>query len=210
MKETQAKSLLVKHLISVYPDSILGSEISFYYGERRADLLMMKGLVCTCIEIKTANDSLAKLKHQIDGYRKFFDYCYVACEPDNLNRVKKLLPISTGILLIQNGVKEIRRARRYQRLNKEYLASYLSAQELKKLVRPKKQLSKHELSLRLSRRLSLSEVYQLNRAALIKRYSLPTALLKNELGTVVTSDDLHTLETSTSETSLKLMQLNKA
>lgn len=71
MKEIDLKIALLKYLISRYPDAIVGAEVSYLFGSRRADMVMLYEDKMTVYEIKTENDSIARLNGQINDYKNF-------------------------------------------------------------------------------------------------------------------------------------------
>src|SRR5262245_51008153 len=84
------------------PSAGMFNELPLCRGEGRADL----AAVSNCLvgyEIKSAKDSLTRLKLQIPRYEKIFDYNYVVVTRKHLRAARAAVPLRWGVLLVQSG-----------------------------------------------------------------------------------------------------------
>ncbi|WP_152495269.1 sce7726 family protein [Dickeya sp. NCPPB 3274] len=78
MKEIEIKVHLINWLLDDRPyGTLIGSEVRFDFGSRRVDVITLNGNIACAYEIKGIGDSLKRLSHQVDGYKKYFDECYI-------------------------------------------------------------------------------------------------------------------------------------
>lgn len=96
MNEIQIKIQLVQYLRGKHPNAIYACEVPFAFGERRADVVMLKDGMAHVFEIKSAGDCVDRLLYQIEGYKKFFDFCHVVGEPSNLDHIRRIVPKDIG------------------------------------------------------------------------------------------------------------------
>ena len=194
MTELDIKKLLVTHFLSEYEDFIVGSEFSFQFGERRADLALLESNHLTAYEIKGARDNVSRLSYQIESYKKFFDFCFVVCEPSNLADVRAAIPKSIGLLLAcDEGITYIRQPKQFKRHDKLILSSALNVQRLHSLAKKSGLRSKHELCEFVSKSYSVECLRELSRHDFRDRYGVTSRLMKLETTKHLTSDDIHTI-----------------
>ncbi|WP_316677802.1 MmcB family DNA repair protein [uncultured Tolumonas sp.] len=194
MTELQIKILLVKYFLKKYEDFVVGSEFSFQFGERRADLALLNFGYLTAFEIKGARDTVSRLGYQIESYKKFFDFCFVVCEQNNLADVRDAIPKEVGILLADcNGIKHIRQSKCFKRHDKLILTSVLSVQKLNVLAKGTYLRSKHDLCKFISKNNSLEFLRKLSRDDFIEKYGMVSRLMKQETTLSLTSDDIYTI-----------------
>lgn len=194
MNEIQIKTRLLSYLLHKDEEVIVGSEVPYSYGTRRADMMSLLCGRATAFEIKSEGDKISRLEHQLESYRAFFDYCYVVCERSNLSAVRRNISSSFGIILVTDeAVKVSRKSKRFKRHNKEALASILTTSELKKLTRQYNLRSKHELCRFASIKFTLSLICKLSRDKLAARYSPSTRLLKADVISKINPDDIQTI-----------------
>ncbi|AXS83275.1 sce7726 family protein [Marinobacter sp. Arc7-DN-1] len=197
VNEIQIKISLVASLYSEFPHAVLAAEVPFSYGTRRADIVMLSGNEATGFEIKSEGDKVSRLDYQLESYKDFFDFCYVVCVAKNISSVRKTVPSSFGIVMVQNGeVSFVRRSKHYKRLNKEALASVLSSDTLRKLTGRSDLRSKHELCKQASEVCTLRNLYEHSRTQLFERYAPSMELLKGDVNSVFSPDDIQTITRS--------------
>lgn len=94
-KNTMLNKLLIKH--HDYKRTIVLSELPI--GNSKADFVMIngKGVV---YEIKTELDNLERLNSQITDYYKAFSEVVIVTYENNIEKVKKCVPDSVGIMLL--------------------------------------------------------------------------------------------------------------
>lgn len=197
MKEIQIKTLLVEHLLKYHDDIIIGSEVAFQFGSRRADIISIINDTAIAYEIKGVSDSVERLEYQMKSYKLYFDYCYVVCEKNNLTTIRKNIRKEVGIMVIQNEeIKQVRKPKRFKKHNKCYLASTLPITELRKYIKSGKYRSKHDLCIALAVELSSEEIRKLSRNNLKLKYQAQTNLLRRDILCKVHSDDIVTISRS--------------
>lgn len=195
MKEHQIKSLLISYLLENTPDLILGSEVPFLFGSRRADIISIQDEIAIVYEIKSAKDSLEKLVYQIEGYKSYFDYCFIVCEEANLNQIRKTIKKDVGIVLVDNHskIEFIRKSKRFKLHDKISLASTIPRDILKKMIDNNTIRTKIKLCQAVSEKYPLQFIRNSSRKHLLQSYHSRTQLLKSELGKQITADDIITI-----------------
>ncbi|EJC6986923.1 sce7726 family protein [Vibrio parahaemolyticus] len=194
MTELEIKKLIVRYFLEKYENFVVGSEFSFQFGERRADLALLDDGYLTAFEIKGARDTVSRLNYQIESYKKFFDFCFVVCEPSNLAEVRATISRDVGIFLVENGkITHVRQSKQFKRHDKRVLASALSVQKLSALSKASNLRSKHELCDYVSKNNTLESLRQLSRNDFNERYGVASKLLKQETTLHLTSDDIYTI-----------------
>lgn len=194
MTELEIKKLIVRYFLEKYENFVVGSEFSFQFGERRADLALLDDGHLTAFEIKSARDTISKLSYQIESYKKFFDFCFVVCEASNLAEVRSTISRDVGILLAESGgITHIRQSKQFKRHDKRVLSSALSVQKLSALSKGRNLRSKHDLCEYVSKKNTLESLRQLSRNDFNGRYAVTSKLLKQETTLHLTSDDIYTI-----------------
>ncbi len=194
MKEIDLKIALLKYLISRYPDAIVGAEVSYLFGSRRADMVMLYEDKMTVYEIKTENDSIARLNGQINDYKNFFDCCYVVGESTNITAIRRVVSNSVGIMCVTNGqVEVIRESRLFKKQQKITLSSIFGIERLKSLSGSAKKASQIELAKKVAKKFSLPELKAEVRRYLISQYGPRFSMLLSEIEQEITADDIKTI-----------------
>ncbi|EGR0393550.1 sce7726 family protein [Vibrio vulnificus] len=203
MTELEIKLILVRHFLEHSKDFVIGAEVPFLFGERRADLAVFEDGNLTAYEIKSARDNVSRLSYQIDSYKKFYDFCYVVCELGNLSEVRAALPREIGILMIEDGkVVRVRVSKKFKRHDKIALSSALSVQKLKSLAKSPNLRSKSELCEFVSKNNTMEYLRELSRSDFVERYGVVSRLLRQETTLHLNSDDIYTI-TKKAPTNLK-------
>ncbi|EGQ7833732.1 sce7726 family protein [Vibrio vulnificus] len=203
MTELDIKLILVRHFLEHSKDFVIGAEVPFLFGERRADLAVFEDRNLTAYEIKSSRDNVSRLSYQIDSYKKFYDFCYVVCELGNLSEVRAALPREIGILMIEDGkVVRVRVSKKFKRHDKIALSSALSVQKLKSLAKSPNLRSKSELCEFVSKNNSMEYLRELSRSDFVERYGVVSRLLRQETTLHLNSDDIYTI-TKKAPTNLK-------
>lgn len=194
MNESSIKIKLLSHILRTESEIVLGSEFRYSYGSRRADLFSVSHDRATAYEIKSNRDNISRLEYQLESYKKFFDFCYVVCEPSNLKSIRKHIDSSTGIIVVSdNDVQTVRKSKQFKKLDKELLANTLSTTELRSLSEDKKIRSKHALCRQIAKQYTVEQLRQISREKLHNKYLAGTQILKNEAGEIISADDIQTI-----------------
>ena len=194
MTELEIKILLVRYFLEKYENFVVGSEFSFQFGERRADIALLEVSRLTAFEIKGARDTVSRLGYQIESYKKFFDFCFVVCEPSNLSEVRAKIPRDIGILLAANNmITHVRQSKQFKQHDKLILSSVLSVQKLNVLAKGSNLRSKHDLCEFVSKNNSLESLRKLSRDDFNAKYGAASRLMKQETTLHLNSDDIYTI-----------------
>ena len=194
MTEIDIKITLIQFLMKSNPNAIIVSEMPFYFGERRADIVMLEGEIASVFEIKSASDTTVRLPDQIKSYLEFFDYCYVVGEKLNLNSIRKASPPKVGLLTVDSSlVKVIRQSQSFKRQNKLALASVLPTATLQQLANSTSIKSQFKLAGYVAKKLTLKKLKNISRNFLYKQYESNFYLMKSETTEIRTADDLQTI-----------------
>nr|WP_321269289.1 MmcB family DNA repair protein [uncultured Tolumonas sp.] len=194
MTELEIKLLLVRYFLEKYENFVVGSEFSFQFGERRADLALFNCGHLIAFEIKGSRDKVSRLGYQIESYKSFFDFCFVVCEKSNLSNVREVIPKEVGILLADsNGIKHIRQSKCFKRHDKLILTSVLSVQKLNALAKGMYFRSKYELCEFVAKNNNLELLRKMSRDDFKEKYGVVSRLMKQETTLHITSDDIYTI-----------------
>ncbi|MER0058452.1 sce7726 family protein [Pectobacterium polaris] len=195
MKELAIKLKLIDFLVKNSSNElILGSEVRFNFGSRRADIVSLEEKIATVYEIKSAGDSIERLANQIDNYKEYFDYCYIVCVDENISSVRKKISKSIGIIKVsESSVIFIRKARKFIKHSKISLSSTLPLNFLKKNSIDKNIKSKFELCLDISKHRKTDEIRLISREKLKESLENRYSLFLSEVGEIITPDDMLTL-----------------
>ncbi len=196
MNEVDIKLHLIDYLLSKHDAScmVIGSEVSFYFGSRRADIVSVSGEEAAVYEIKSASDNIDRLSYQLQSYRDYFDKCYVVCEESNLMRVRKACPKTVGIIVVSDeSTTLIRKSYHYRKHDKLVLLDSLSIAALKQLSTKARNLSKAEVCEEISQHFTLHAVRSLSRKHLYNRLKDSYLSFLNDRGKATNADDLITL-----------------
>ncbi len=195
MNELDIKVKVLDYFKKYNAGAIYGSEVRFEFATRRADLVLIEGGLTTAFEIKSARDNVLRLEEQIESYKKYFDFCYVVCEEQNIKSIRAVLNKNIGIIVVSSdSIQWIRKAKHYKKHDKYSLASTISVQNYKKHFNFNAKLSHYELCKSLVKSSTLEQVRDISRHFLSIRYQLPTALFKIETNEAqITADDIRTI-----------------
>jgi hypothetical protein len=84
------------------PATLIVEELGIDHGSLRADIAVINGRT-TGYEIKSDQDSLARLPRQIAGYSRVFDYAHVIVTDRHLGRARSMVPDWWGIIVVNAG-----------------------------------------------------------------------------------------------------------
>ncbi|WP_245838999.1 sce7726 family protein [Yersinia kristensenii] len=201
MKELELKIKLIGFILDKFKGALVSSEVRFHFGSRRADVIALDNDIAIAFEIKSARDSVERLQYQIASYISYFDVCYVVCVESNISSVRKVISKGIGIILVTDSCIEIvRKAYVFKKQDKLSLCSTIPVPELKKLKHDKAVKSKYELCLSACLYNSFDEIKSLSRSNLKRKISDSFSTFYNELGDIITPDDILTLTRTSSGT----------
>ncbi|MDT8880104.1 sce7726 family protein [Halomonas saccharevitans] len=204
MTELEIKIILVKHIMEEHQEYTLGAEVPFQFGERRADIALLESGYLSAFEIKGSSDNVKRLGYQTESYKKFFDYCFIVCEKENLNEVRKSIPREFGIMLAENKkIIKVRKSKHFKMHDKLSLASTLSATKLRKLNSNNKSKSKSELCENLAKGKKVGEIRNISRMDFEEKYGVVSRILRQETTSTINADDIYTITKTPPSTLIK-------
>ena len=86
------------------PGNLVVDEFGIDHGRRRADVAVLNGRM-TGYETKSDMDSLDRIRGQIGGYSKVFDYATVVVTDRHLRRVMSIVPTWWGVVGVSAGAR---------------------------------------------------------------------------------------------------------
>lgn len=107
----------------------------FPIGESRIDLASINGK-SVAYEIKTKFDNYRKLKKQIADYSMCFEYVYVICPKENVNKIIKQIPDYCGIYLYHGKANTF-----FEKYREAAFSPNLNFAEMVKLLRKNELIS---------------------------------------------------------------------
>lgn len=128
------KAAFIDFVLANFDDSvIIGHEVMYGSLGKFADIVLLYKGDTYAVEIKSDADSLSRIDGQIHEYQKMFNYVIVVCGEKYLPQLREKLPSGVGLCLANNNeVKELRKARRKTRLDKEEMLFSIKAAYLAK------------------------------------------------------------------------------
>lgn len=204
MDANRLKAALIDHLLACDDAIVLGAEVPFSDGRRKADLIATGNNVAA-YEIKSDRDSLDTLERQLDDYTKCFEQVYVVGGPSQIRQLKARIPKSVGLIRVDEHVQPLRPAHIRSNLVKAELAKLFSRNELDRLLsergkRPRyaKALTASELRTIVLRTFRRSDLVEFARTALASRLENRFEHFIRHRGQITHTEDLYYL-TSTTE-----------
>jgi len=139
-------------------DVTIGQEVMYGTQKLFADLVVLSGQKLIAIEIKAYNDSFKRLKNQLEGYRRIFDYVYVVVTE---NHIEKLLAYPDkwfGILVMTNkGICSKRKAKLMKEFSKEDILETIPIAYLKMVF----QIKSNKLAIDIRKELCMQSMAKL-------------------------------------------------
>jgi hypothetical protein len=93
--DKELRAPLVKLLRAQYPDARLVQEWSV--GQSRVDVALIVNGELHGYEIKSARDSLARLKQQVNDYSRVFNRCTLVCDWKHAHKARTIVPAWWGV-----------------------------------------------------------------------------------------------------------------
>lgn len=211
MLEEVMKARLVDWLLSNDKYQTICSELIFFEGKRRADIVTISECL-SVYEIKGDHDNLSNIVSQIKDYQLCFDYVFVVTTKKHSSKLTKLLPRSIGIICIfeDNQAAIIRKASKRKRLNKTLLTSLLPRNIVVSSLRAKMPQSKlpirssvTDLRKHLAKLLNQDEIHMLAVDYLKSKHARNYCAFLRERGHITHPDDLLLLTSKPIELSHK-------
>ena len=111
MKDSEIRRGLHQNFLSNFnlpSESLIVDELKVCNGNAIMDVAVINGSLIG-FEIKSKNDNLSRLTHQMSFYNKVFDFITVVTCKNHLNGVIKTVPSNWGIWLIEKYGPELKK-----------------------------------------------------------------------------------------------------
>lgn len=136
MNEIYIREKLLDKLAKQHPENTAFlAELPIADFSRRIDLVMANGSL-SGFEIKSEQDTLARLDGQLETYTQYFENVTVVCATKHLKKVMCIAPDTVGVWEFDGKKLVVRRkACKNQNLDKDIWVSFLNTIGLKALLR---------------------------------------------------------------------------
>jgi DNA repair protein MmcB-like len=156
--EQDAKVAVLRFLIdqeSFVQGTVLLNEYGANFSGIRADFALLQSDELHGIEIKSEADSLYRVSHQLEGYRRCFSSVTFAIATNLLSKALEILPAFVGILIIDGSQVTRLRSSKLLRRKKLHVIKTLPKRELEKFLKQNsvhiKYHNRNELEVRVER-----------------------------------------------------------
>lgn len=191
----QIKVRLIDFLINNSQSELIASEVSFYQGYRKADLLQLSENIVTAYEIKSDKDNLISLSEQMEDYSNTFSFCYLVITEKHLINVRKVMPSKIGLMVVSNeGIKYVRKPKENKRLSKHSLALGLPSQKLVSITRDVDVSSIYDRRMYVEQSTPLESLKECFYKVLIDRYQQKYNNFLSDRGEKTSLSDLYYLQ----------------
>jgi len=213
MREVNLKALLCDHVLQNYRDldCILGIEIPYALGRRRADFVLVCGEFMHAFEIKSSFDSLRNLEHQLRDMSLTFDYSTLVTTKKHVQNSRLVSSGKVGLICLEEGGRKLlerRKATQVRRLNKAYVSGFLTKEDMGSLLKLERSKSKRAdvekiRSLFVSKFIT-QDIRLFARNSLRSKYQNPFKIFMRERGQFTHPDDLRLFQFMSRQTDLPI------
>lgn len=190
------KTRLIDYLLENYETEIIGLEVPYLFGYRRADLVTIVDNKTIAFEIKSELDSLSKLPAQIGDYIDVFNEVYVVlAEKYKRSSIISKLPQKVGIYYIDknNKISLQRKAREQKILNPDKLVYFFKKEEMIRLNNINSNFSLRKTREKFLKQNSIKNIVEYSKNILRNKYQEQFRTFLNEKGKYTLKEDLHLL-----------------
>lgn len=192
----QIKTRLIDYLLENYETEIIGLEVPYLFGYRRADLVTIIDNKTIAFEIKSELDSLSKLPAQIGDYIDVFNEVYVVlAEKYKRSSIISKLPQKVGIYYIDknNKITLQRKAKEQKILNPDKLVYFFKKEEMIRLNNINSNFSLRKTREKFLKQNSIKNIVEYSKNILRNKYQEQFRIFLNEKGKYTLKEDLHLL-----------------
>ena len=192
----QIKTRLIDYLLSNYETELIGIEVPYLFGYRRADVVAIINNKTIAFEIKSELDSLSKLSSQINDYIDVFNEVYVVlAEKYRQSSIILNLPQKVGIYYIDKDNKIFlqRKAKEQKILNPEKLVYFFKKDEMIKLNNINSNFSLRKTREKFLKQNSIKNIVEYSKNILRNKYQEKYRTFLNEKGEYTVKEDLYLL-----------------
>jgi hypothetical protein len=178
LTEPQIVTQLAAHVGREHSDAVLGREVNLSWGSARIDLLALNGAV-SGYEVKSARDSLARVRRQVAVYKQTLEFVTFVVDPIHLRGIRPLVPRWCGLVEVgsENGQASFvqrRKARRNPAADPREICFFLSRRDIqaelqRRGCRGLGRTPRHEMVAMLIGMASTEQLWALSREALSSR-----------------------------------------
>ena len=190
------KTRLIDYLLENYETEIIGLEVPYLFGYRRADLVTIIDNKTVAFEIKSELDSLSKLPAQIGDYIDVFNEVYVVlAEKYKRSSIISKLPQKVGIYYIDKNNKILlqRKAKEQKILNPDKLVYFFKKEEMIRLNNINSNFSLRKTREKFLKQNSIKNIVEYSKNILRDKYQEQFRTFINEKGKYTLKEDLHLL-----------------
>ena len=190
------KTRLIDYLLENYETEIIGLEVPYLFGYRRADLVTIIDNKTVAFEIKSELDSLSKLPAQIGDYIDVFNEVYVVlAEKYKRSSIVSKLPQKVGIYYIDKNNKILlqRKAKEQKILNPDKLVYFFKKEEMIRLNNINSNFSLRKTREKFLKQNSIKNIVEYSKNILRDKYQEQFRTFINEKGKYTLKEDLHLL-----------------
>ena len=185
----QIKASVIDWLINNYSDVIIGNEIMYGTSRKMVDLLAIIDNRTIAFEIKSSADTLTRLPEQINEYKK-------VSATSHLLGIKRIITPSIGLFTIEQGLKELQKAKENSKIVKLEMLYSISSSYLKKVFPNYRDLNSVLLRQKISRE-NKKTIHTILIDFYKKRLSEKYRLFLSDRGEQTLIDDIPTLSSFT-------------
>ena len=190
----QIKVRLIDHLVRDPQVKLIASEVAFYHGHRKADLIQMNNNAITAFEIKSDKDRLLNLAEQLNDYNNTFSYCYLVTTEKHLNKARKLSPEKVGLILVTSATLQVlRKPKENKRLCKHSLTLGLSLSQLRQMTDDTHDREVFSVRKKIEKNATLGYLKEIFCRSLIEKYYNQYKNFLSDRGETTTLSDLYYL-----------------
>jgi hypothetical protein len=178
LTESQIVVQLAAQVGREHRDAVLGREVNLSWGSARIDLLALNGAV-SGYEVKSARDSLARVRRQVEVYKQTLEFVTFVVAPIHIRGIRPLVPQWCGLVEVRSEDGEIsflqrRQARRNPAADLREICFFLSRVEIQAELQRRgchglSRTPRHEMVEILTGMASAKELWALSREALTSR-----------------------------------------
>lgn len=192
----QIKTILIDYLLKNFNIELIGIEVPYLSGYRRADMVALINNKLVGFEIKSELDSLSKLLNQINDYIDVFNEVYVIlAEKYKHSSIVSKLPQKVGIYYIDkdNELLLRRKAKEQKILNPEKLIYFFKKNEMVRLNKINSKFSLRKTRELFLKQNSIKNITEYSKNILRNKYQEKYKTFLNEKGEYTIREDLYLL-----------------
>lgn len=192
----QIKVRFIDELLKSYNLEIIASEVSFFQGYRKADLVCMKDRKTIAFEVKSDRDKVYRINDQLKDYKDTFQFCYLLTTKDQYKKIVNTVPYKVGVIIINDDQKfvTVKQAIENKRLSKHSLVSSINNNKINKVIKTSKHSTINDKRKYLEEHSTLDNLNDYFIETLKLKYMSKFKKFLNDRGQITTLTDLYYLQ----------------